>query len=57
MGEAITVTASAIVVPPARVKTLSANVAVPFSISDVAATAFLEESFNMAFQSVSPVIM
>jgi hypothetical protein len=57
MGDASTDTPSASVVPPAKVKTLSAKVAVPFSISGVATTAFSEESFGMAFQSVNPVII
>ncbi len=56
MGEASIDTPSASVVPPAKVKTLSANAAVPFSISGVAATAFSEESFSMAFQSVSAAL-
>jgi hypothetical protein len=43
------------VVPPARVKTLSANVAVPFLISGGGEEAFSEESFSMPFQSVSTV--
>jgi hypothetical protein len=56
MGEAIIVTATASVVPPAKVKTLSAKAAVPLLISALAALALSAESFSMAFQSVSSIL-
>jgi hypothetical protein len=52
MGDASTVIVSAIVVPPAKVKTLSANVAVPFFMSDGGVSELSWESFNIKFQPV-----
>ena len=49
MGDASTVTVSAIVVPPASVKTLSANVAVPFSISGTAVYRFFRRVVQHGF--------